>query len=305
MKNVITIGGGNGTALTLAALKRYADTLDISAVISTSDSNGSSGRLREEFKTLPAGDILRAVLALASYDGELLRKIFYEKRFTDTGGLDRHNLGNLWLTLGAKYAGDYISAIRALEQVVEAVGHVYPVTKEAGTLVAELSDGQHIVSEGSVDIPTYDRTLRIRRAWLEPAIPADTEALRVIEEADTIILGPGSLYTSIITTLLPLGVGEALTKSSAKIICVAGNTYKTNGETGPTTLSEYVQELQQYVPRRIDTVLYGVSRQTDAGRMNMDTEGLKEYHLVAADIEEGMGVYSPQRLGEVLLQCIM
>src|SRR3989339_860667 len=115
-KKVVVIGGGNGSAISIVALKQNLDLFDISAVISMSDSGDSSGRLREEFNTLPPGDIMRAVLALSKYDYPLLKQIFFRNRFSGAGKLDGHNLGNLALILGEKYDGDFMSAIRALEQ---------------------------------------------------------------------------------------------------------------------------------------------------------------------------------------------
>ncbi len=110
-KRILVIGGGNGSAISLVALKQNLKIFDLSAVISMSDSGGSSGRLRRQFKTLPPGDIMRAVLALSKYDYASLRKIFYQPRFSGTGKLDSHNLGNLFLTLTAQYCGDFLKAL--------------------------------------------------------------------------------------------------------------------------------------------------------------------------------------------------
>src|SRR3989338_10719600 len=102
-KKIVVIGGGNGSSLCLEALKKHANIFDISAVISMSDSGGSSGKLRKEFNTLPPGDIMRAILSLSKYDYKILRRIFYKPRFKNTGKLDSHNLGNLFLTLMSQH----------------------------------------------------------------------------------------------------------------------------------------------------------------------------------------------------------
>src|SRR3989338_10367595 len=175
-KRVVAIGGGNGSAIALEALKQHRDIFDISAVISMSDSGGSSGRLRQEFNTLPPGDILRAILSLSLSDYPVLRKIFYSNRFSGAGKLAEHNLGNLFLTLAGKYAGDFMSAVRALEQSVEAVGHVYPATLDQTDLCVELENGQIIKTEAAIDMPNYDRSLKIKKAWLEPAWQIYSEA---------------------------------------------------------------------------------------------------------------------------------
>ena len=122
-KKIAVIGGGNGSAIVLGGLKNYADKFDISAVISMSDSGGSSGRLRKELKTLPPGDIMRAVLSLSSkYDFSMLRKIFYSPRFKGLGKkLEGHNLGNLFLVLTAKYSGDFLKALKKAKSVLLAL----------------------------------------------------------------------------------------------------------------------------------------------------------------------------------------
>lgn len=255
-KNVVVFGGGNGSAIALVSLKQNLDRFNISAVISMSDSGGSSGRLRRELGVLPPGDIMRAVLAMSVYDYSLLKKIFYRNRFVQTGKLHEHNLGNLFLALGAQYSGSFLKAVRALEESVEAVGTVYPVTLKSSDLVVELSNGKIVKTEAKIDEPSYDRSLRIKKAYLEPKVKADDEAIKAVLAADYIVLSSGSLYTSVIATLLPVGIKEAIDKSHAKIIFVAGNAYHIYGETGPTNLSEIVAELECYLPRSIDFILY-------------------------------------------------
>jgi len=254
---IVVIGGGNGSALCLEGLKKYANKFDISAVISMSDSGGSSGKLRKEFNTLPPGDIMRAVLSLSKYDYKMLRQIFYKPRFTNTGKLDSHNLGNLFLTLMSQYSGNFLSALEALSQSVEAQGRVYPVTLASANLVAELQNGEIIKTEEFIDNPKYNRGLKIKKVWLEPACRGYVEAQRAIESADYIILSPGSLYTSLIATLLPQGVKEAIAKNKkAKIIYVAGSAYRLDGETGPERLSDFVLQIEKYLPRKIDLVIH-------------------------------------------------
>src|SRR3989338_2345279 len=146
-KNGVVIGGGNGSACSINALKDHRDLFDVSAVISMSDSGGSSGRLRREFNTLPMGDILRATLAMSPYDYRTLKKVFNKSRFTDAGKLDGHNLGNMFLALGAQYSGDILHAVRALHQAVEAVGVAHPATLTPSDLCVELSNGDVVVGE--------------------------------------------------------------------------------------------------------------------------------------------------------------
>ncbi len=256
MKSVVVIGGGNGSAICLEALKKYADSWNIFSVVSMADSGGSSGKLRKELKTLPPGDVLRAVLSLSKYDYQSLKKIFYQPRFSSVGKLNSHNVGNLFLTLAAQFSGNFIYALDALSQSVEAQGKVFPVTLENTNLVAELENGKIIRTEEFIDNPKYNRGWKIKRVWLEPSCHAYTKAVQAIVKSDTIIIGSGSLYTSIVATLLPGGIKEAIKKSKAKIIYLAGSAYRLNGETGPEKLSEMIVQLEKYLPRSIDIVIH-------------------------------------------------
>ena len=282
MKKIVVVGGGNGSAISLNAVKKMKSDLKISAVVSMSDSTGSTGRLRQEFNTLPPGDVMRAVLAMSPYHFPLLKKIFYRNRFEDVGKLDKHNLGNLFLVLGEQYSGDYIKSIRALEQAIDAVGHVYPVTLQVNDLIGELDNGDVIKTEGELDEPKYDKKLRIKKVWLEPEAEIYEDAKKVLEEADYIFLGPGSLYTSVVATTLAKGFKEALEKSKAKLIYIAGNARHTDGETGPKKVSEAVNELGGYLPRKLDMVIYNNHKLTEQEQEFYKSRG---WETIPCDIE--------------------
>lgn len=311
---IVVIGGGNGSALTLRALKAYADEFEIAAVISMSDSGGSSGKLRQEFNTVPPGDILRAVLALSVYDYGVLKKIFYQRRFNAAGKFSGHNLGNIFLILGEQYSGDFVTALRALEQAVGAAGCTYPVTLAPNNLCAELSNGQIIRTEAALDEPAYDRSLKIKRVWLEPEAAIYGAARQVIEEAEVIFFSPGSLYTSVIATLLPAGVREAIGKSKARLAYITGDAYELDGETGPERLSDYVTALQSYLPRRLDAIIYNnhplnaLQRQRYAekrwAQFAGDVDNLSGYRVVAADYETAEGSLSAEKLKDILYQLL-
>ncbi len=309
-KKIVVIGGGNGSALCLEGLKKYPNFV-ISAVISMSDSGGSSGRLRKQFHTLPPGDIMRAVLSLSKYDYKMLRQIFYKPRFKNVGKLDSHNLGNLFLTLMSQYGGNFLHALEALSQSVEAQGKVYPVTLTATNLVAELDNGDIIKTEAFIDSPRYNRGLKIKRVWLEPDCRAYAEAKKAIESADRIILSPGSLYTSLIATLLPKGIKEVIEKNKkAKIIYVAGSAYRLDGETGPERLSDFVLQMEKYLPRRIDLVIHNNhklnKKQQDFykgkkwGVFKFDKNNLQNKKVKSLDLEAAEGGLSPAKLAAVL-----
>lgn len=309
-KKVVVLGGGNGSAVSLVALKQNATKFDISGVVAMSDSGGSSGKLRQEFGVLPPGDIMRAVLALSVYDYPLLKKIFYTNRFDGKNKLNKHNLGNVFLTLAQKYTGDLISAVRALEQSVEAQGKIFPATLESCDLVAELTNGKKIFSEAKIDHPEYNRSFKIKKVYLEPNVKVYPEAAKAIKMADYIILSPGSLYTSVVATLLPLGLQEAIKNSKAKIIFVSGNAYRTDSETGPEDMAGAVIELQKYLPRKIDLILHNNHRLTAVekkkyqeknwGVLEDNTKELKDYKVISFDYERSGGGLCSIKLGQKL-----
>lgn len=311
MKNIVVIGGGNGSAICLEGLKKYADDFNISAVISMSDSGGSSGRLRKEFHTLPPGDIMRAILSLSKYDYKMLRQIFYKPRFKNTGRLDSHNLGNLFLTLASQYSGSLLYSLEALSQSVEALGRVFPSTLESVDLAAELENGEKIRTEAFIDNPKYNRGIKIKKVWLEPVCAAYAEAKQAIEAADCLVLSPGSLYTSLIAALLPGGIKEAIDKNKkAKIIYVAGGAYRLDGETGPERLSDFVLQMEKYLPRQIDLVIHSnhklsrkqkeIYKSKNWGMFEFDKENLKNRNVKSLDLEAAEGGLSSKKVAAIL-----
>lgn len=313
-KKIVVLGGGNGVAVALCALKSFVEYIEINAILNTADSGGSSGELRKVFGALPPGDIMRAVLALSKYDYHILRTLFYKTRFLDAGKLTGHNLGNLFLVFAAQYAGDFSLALRALEQAVEAVGRVYSVTTIPVDLGVTLSNGSHIFSEGAIDRPQYDRGLRIVQAWLRAPVPATSDVLTLIQEADYILIGPGSLYTSLVPTLLPSGIKEAIAKSSAKLWYILSRGLETNAETGPEKLSDFVHELEQYLPRSLDLVLYNNrvldERQAKAYQekswkvIEHNVANLTNRRVLGADFEDEAGGHNADKLSVVLRQLL-
>lgn len=313
---VVTIGGGNGSAISLGAVKTLLPNVDIKAIISTSDSGGSSGDLRREFATLPPGDILRAVLALAPFDYRVLKKIFHTNRFSANPKLTGHNLGNLVFVLLEQYAGNFIAAIRAFEEIVEAVGHVYPTTLNFTDLSVELMDGTVLAGETNIDRPLVGQAMRIKRAWLSPDSVVYSETATALREADYIVIGPGSLYTSVIAAMLPKGFREAISDSKAKLIFVAGNAYEANGEMGPRTLSESVLEIQTYLPRKLDVVVNNNHVLTPDEKSiyarrgwavyDCDYENIsKELRVISEDFERTGGGLCPDKLGDILKKIIL
>jgi uncharacterized cofD-like protein len=309
-KHIVTIGGGNGSAITLQALKPFSDSIRLSAVISMSDSGGSSGRLRTEFGALPPGDIMRATLALSSYDYETLKRIFYKTRFSGAGKMNEHNLGNLFLTLSEQYDGSFSDALRALHEAVDAVGTAHPITLDSSDLCVELSNGDIVMGEHEIDRPTYNRSLRIKRAWLQPTPMIYPPAMDAIKEADVMFLGPGSFYCSVVAPLVVEGMRDAIRESNARLVYIPGNAYEVDGETGPTRLSEAIRELETFLPRPLDAVVYNTHMLSDAERdryekkhwgvIEYDRERCGDTPIIEVDYERRGGGLDPERLGQAL-----
>ncbi len=309
-KKVVILGGGNGGSISIRAMKQFLNEYSISAIIAMSDSGGSSGKLRQELGVLPPGDILRAVLAMSTYDYDLLKRIFYDTRYSEKGKLQGFGIGHLFLALVEKYNGGIIDAVRALAQAVDAVGPVFPVTLGSSDLCVELIDGIIVKGEHEIDEPAWDRALKIKRAWLEPeTTPLYDRVRKEILEADVIIIGPGSFYTSIVATLLPAGMKEALGQSKAKLIFVSGNVVESNGETGPTSTSEIIGILHTYLPREVDVVISNTAVLNSKQRSYYQEKGWEkividhnhiDVPIIAAPFELSEGGYDPVVLGRLI-----
>lgn len=314
-KKVVVIGGANGTGLNIQGLKTYKD-IELMAVVSMSDSGRSSGKIRQELGALPPADILRVLIAASSYDESLLTEIFYTKRFTHPPKLEQLNIGSALIALASTYTNNLLSVIQNLEQIFDCKAKVLPVTISMTDLHVSLSNGTDIHSEGNIDCPQQPipDDVVITRSWLDPTGKIDDPAREALEQADVIITGPGDLYTSNIAPLLTEGCFEAIKKSSAKLVYVAGNKYTIGGEPAPKTLSERVAALQMYLPRRVDLVLYDTHvlqgaeiemyKERDWGLIDFDTESLDATLLIGADIERDGGGIDPKKLGMELHQYI-
>jgi uncharacterized cofD-like protein len=250
--SVVVIGGGHGCSRSLAALRR----LDVrrTAVVTVADDGGSSGRLRRDHDVVALGDLRMALLALAvdapAGDARATVAALAERRF-ERGELAGHSLGNLILLgLLEEHDGDLVAAVDALGTLLGAVGRVLPVTLVPVTLSAETATG---AVTGQVAVAT---ARRIERVHLEPAAPPLTPTVAEhIAEADIVLLGPGSLYTSVLPVLLVPGLAEVLATTRAKVVLV-GNLREQTGETEGMSLADHAEALLQHVPSlRIDVVL--------------------------------------------------
>ncbi len=235
---IVTVGGGTGLAVLLSGLKEYSS--NITAIVTVADDGGSSGRLRQQFDILPPGDIRNCLVALA--DASTLMQDLFQFRFAEGSELQGHNFGNLFITVMTRLTGDFEKAIKETSKVLALRGQVIPSTLNNVTLVARHKDGS--ITEGEFKIPKALKP--IEKVFLKPGYPEATpEAIRAIEEADIIVLGPGSLYTSIIPNLLIREITEAIAGAKAKKIYVC-NVMTQPGETDGYAASTHINMLLQH-----------------------------------------------------------
>ena len=265
---VVAIGGGTGLSTLLRGLKRFVpapaasrratdltprtDTRaqpavpshpclirDLAAIVTVTDDGGSSGRLREDLKMLPPGDVRNCMVAL-SEDEHLLSRLF-QYRF-DQGDLDGHSFGNLFVAALSNITGDFAQAVQMSSQILATRGRIYPATNSDVTLAAQMDNGSTVRGETAITAsPHRIVELRLEPSTAEP-IPATLEA---IANADLITLGPGSLYTSLITNLLVRGIPEAIAASSAVRVYV-GNLMTQANESLGLTHSQHIEKILEH-----------------------------------------------------------
>ncbi len=232
---VVAVGGGTGLSMLLSGVKNITNNL--TAIVTVGDDGGSSGRLRESMGILPPGDIRHCITALAD-DEDLVNKLF-KYRFKNGEGLEGHSFGNLFITALCAITGDMVSAVQASSRVLSIRGRVLPATLDDMKLVAEMEDGRIIHGESTIP----EAQGRIKKLYTEPAnCKALEEVLQAIRNAELIILGPGSLYTSVIPNLLVKEISEEIIKSKAKKIYVC-NIMTQPGETDNYTVSDHLKAL--------------------------------------------------------------
>lgn len=248
MKKVVVIGGGTGVFTVLTGLREYSD-LKLSAIVSMADDGGSTGLLREEFGTLPPGDIRRALIALSGSNKEVLSKLF-NYRFDKESSLKGHTVGNILLTALEKITGSFPDAIAEAVKILNVKGKVIPVTLSQTKLVAELEDGSKIYGETNIDIPKHDGKKKIEKLFLNSKTAANPIALKEIKQADAVILGPGDLYTSIIPNLLIDGIPDAIKKTKGKVIYNI-NIMTKFGETNDYKASNFIKTIEEYLGKNV------------------------------------------------------
>lgn len=242
---IVVLGGGTGIPVLLRGLKNY--TSNITAIITVTDDGGSSGRLRTEMGILPPGDIRNCLVALATAE-PLMEKLF-QYRFEGNCELAGHSFGNLFITALTETTGDFLEALRESSRILAVKGRVLPSTLENTVLGAQMTNGE--VVWGETKIVASPR--QIKRVFLKSetagALP---EAIEAIQNADGIVVGPGSLYTSVLPNLLIKEIGEALDKSQAPKIYIC-NIMTQHGETDGMTAAAHIEALYSHIGKALFT----------------------------------------------------
>lgn len=304
---IVALGGGTGLATLLRGLKEHTDHL--TAIVTVADDGGSSGRLRRDLGILPPGDFRQCIAALA--DSEPLVTQLFQYRFgTGNGaGLDGHSFGNLFITAMAGVTGNFERALLESSRVLAVRGKILPATLANVTLCADTVEPVLTRVTGESEIGHHG-TPRIERVYLEPEhVPAYPGVVRAILEADIVIAGPGSLYTSVLPNLLVEEIKQALEASRARKLYIC-NVATQPGETDDFSVQDHFDALEQHVGRGIFTHViannnWNVNFPANvASRMvRIKADGTDRYQLVAADlVDEAMPWrHDPVKLANAIL----
>lgn len=295
---VVAIGGGTGLSTLLRGLKRYAPSAagtesasegphsisDLTAVVTVTDDGGSSGRLRKDFNMPPPGDLRNCMVALSEDEG-LMSQLF-RHRFQSGGELDGHNFGNLFVAALTEMTGDFGHAIRLAGEVLAMRGVIYPATYANTTLVARMASGAVVRGETSI---TASREQIVELSLDPPVVEPLPETLAAIANADLITLGPGSLYTSLITNLLVEGIPDALAAARGTRVYIANLMTQAN-ESLHLTASEHIERIYRHTRRPVfDYALINTAPVPQSIRERYAAEGAE---AIRPDIDriEAMGI---------------
>jgi uncharacterized cofD-like protein len=317
----VAFGGGTGLSSLLRGLKSYVGRrrgqvvrlplADLAAVVTVTDDGGSSGRLRRGYHVLPPGDIRNCMVALSA-DEALLSRLF-QYRFPRGPGLGGHSFGNLFLTALTGVTGDFAEAVRLSSEVLAIRGRIFPATTQSVHLEAQLQSGRWVRGETRISRSTLPiRTVRLRPRHVRP-LP---EVLEAIRRADLILIGPGSLYTSVIPSLLVAGVADAVRASSALRVYIS-NLMTQPGETTGYVASDHLRALDQHFgPGLVDWVVLNRRRPSPrlvrryraqgSGPVVADEQRIEAmgYRCLVADLlDEGSVLrHDPDRLARLLVR---
>jgi uncharacterized cofD-like protein len=304
---IVALGGGTGLSTLLRGLKAYS--ANITAIVAVADDGGSSGRLRQQLGIVPPGDIRNCIAALA--DAEPLMTQLMQYRFPPGSGLDDHAFGNLFIAAMTAVTGDFDEAVRESNRVLAVRGQVLPATSVPLNLTAQLASGRVVRGQAALSQVTEP----ISRVEIDPGdVRATPEALERILEADLIVIGPGSLYTSVIPNLLISDIHDALSAADGLRVYVC-NVATQPGETGGFTASRHLTTLFDHVgDQLVDIVLLNRNR---AARqplgwlgqpVQLDTRQLEEIPVVVVEDDliddQNAHHHDPDKLAAVLLRLL-
>ncbi len=270
--NIVVIGGGTGLSYVLKGLKKYP--LNITAIVTVGDDGGSSGDIRHSINVVPPGDIRKVMIAMSETEPLLNTLLTY--RFTSESIFANHTVGNILLTALFQITGDYVKAIQQLSKVLNVKGTILPVAQKPITLCALMDDNSTVYGETNI---TSAKKV-IKKIFLEEEdVVVTPDVIKSIKEADMIVFGPGSLYTSIIPNLLVPNVKEAINDSNAKKVYIC-NVMTEPGETDHFSVSKHVDVLESYLGKNsIDSILANDDK-------NVNSDVLQTYQNQAAEFVE-------------------
>lgn len=313
-QRIVVIGGGTGLSTMLRGLKAY--TSNLTAIVTVTDDGGSSGRLMREYNVLPPGDIRNCIVAMADNEG-LMATLFQYRFESKAEGLAGHSFGNLLLLAMGAITGSFDTAIRETSRVLAIRGRVLPSTLDRVTLKADMADGQTLLGETA--IVEAGRTNPIRRVTLEPPnVRPLPEALEAIAQADAVIVGPGSLFTSVIPDLLVPGIADALRRSKARRIYVC-NVMTQPGESDGFTASDHVRALEEHAGKgAVEIALVNTAQPGEEAQRRYAEEGAEVvqpdieaierlgYRALAADFLDETNVvrHDPSNLAAAIMEAI-
>jgi uncharacterized cofD-like protein len=255
-KNIVVIGGGTGSYTVLSGLKLFTN-LNLQAIVTMADNGGSTGKLRDELGVLPPGDARQCLVALAE-SPEVLRQLF-NYRF-DSGELSGHNFGNLFLSALEKITGNFEEAVKTASSILSIRGQVIPVTTSNINLCIDLDNGDKLIGEACVADSQELIKHNVKRVHLSPEPQINPKAFDAIMKADSVIIGPGNFYCSLVPNMIVSGMKEALTKTSAQIIYNV-NLMSKVGHSNHWSVEDHIDQLHRFIGDEvIDIALYNTSQ---------------------------------------------
>ncbi len=295
-RKVVVIGGGTGIFPVTTALKHLD--VSITTIVAVSDSGGSTGRIRDEFGFQPVGDLRQSLAALAEDEGQQWIRKLLLYRFKKGTGLKGHNLGNLILTALQDMTGTTSEALLRAMQIFRLEGEVIPATNEMVDLKITYTDGSSAIGEHILD-ETSDTVRKIDHISLEPEASANPHAIKAIEQADSIIIGPGDYYASILAALAPNSLSETIATSKATLVYIC-NLMTRKTQTHDMSAADHVAGIEKILGRPVDAILFNNEQIPAAILTAYAKEG--EYPVVDDLLDDDRVVRQSLLLDEVFLK---